>query len=119
MRILRYVGLPHPTDADYRDVLEADETAVIDSLPGNYNVTVTFERDGSPVHVPLRDEMRDALDIAVTSYIGDELIAREASADGWTRLFDLVLPVKDQARWTTAETTLRRTLTTLSGDGYR
>lgn len=119
MRILRYVGPPRPSDADYRNVLDAADTAVVDTLPGSYNVTLTFKRDGAPVRVPMRDEIRDALDIAVTTYIADELVRRESSVDGWTRAFELVLPVTDVMRWSTAEAALRTALLSLSGDGFQ
>lgn len=117
--MLRYVGAPRPADNEYREVLEGNDVAIIDTLPGAYNVTLTFKRDAALVRVALREEVRDALDIAVLVYIADELVRREESEDGWSRLFECIVPVQDPLRWQASEAALRDTLSTLSGDVYR
>ena len=119
MRIIRYVGSSKSSDPDYLAELAGSDVAVIDTLPGGYNVTVTFKREAAPVWVPLRAEYCDLLDVAVTTYIADELIARKDSIDSWSRNFDLLVPVKEPDRWRSAEEKLRHVLAVLSGDRYR
>ena len=48
MRIIRYVGSSKSSDPDYLAELAGSEVAVIDTLPGGYNVTVTFKREAAP-----------------------------------------------------------------------
>src|SRR4051812_37890622 len=51
---------------------------------------------------PLRNANSEALDfllLASTVYGLDKMVARESTADSWTRDFDITLPVSDPARW--------------------
>ena len=118
MKVLRYVGPDGSQAEEYREVLQASDRIVIDSLARGANVITRFEINGKPLAVSLDARMRDLLDFAVAVYIADELEPRKRAHDGWTRSFDFVFPVKEPSAWSAASERLYRCLNKLSGDEY-
>jgi 7-cyano-7-deazaguanine synthase in queuosine biosynthesis len=116
MDLLRYIGGARSGEAAYGAALNTGGARVIDTVSEKANVTVRFELNGSVAELALRPEVRDLVDFAATVYIGDELQARAAAPDGWTREFCIIFPTSDPDRWRAASEDLGRTLTVLSGD---
>lgn len=119
MRIIRFVGEDGCLDAGYRDHLAVEDTAVIDTFSVDRNVTVDFKLDGRWLRLPIVDEVRDLVDLAVSVYVADELVARADEDDEWTREFDVLIPVREPVRWQAGDRSLAAALEFLSGDRYR
>lgn len=118
MDIVRYVG-PDACDAiRYQQLLGGAGVAVVDVVSAERNVTLHFTRDEHPVLIPMDDDVRDFVDLAVSVYIADEVVSREASSDEWTRSFRLVVPVSDVGTFASISQPLTRTLSFLAGDNY-
>jgi len=116
--VIRFVGAKSCADQAYQDGIAAGSSAVIDSFSAESNVTLQFRRDTKLLRVPMQSEIRDLVDLAVSVYIADELVARESSLDGWTRDFRMCIPVRQPAQWEHADHDLSRTLSFLSQDRF-
>lgn len=119
MNVIRYVGRRGSTATEYETALQSDDYVVIDTSSGGANVTVRFELDGAKVQVNPPAQARDLLDLAVTVYIADELVARSSAPDGWTRSFGFLFPVLDTSAWSAGSEPLRQALRTLAGDEFQ
>src|SRR2546426_3530914 len=116
MKAVRFIGGSGP--ASYESTLVEADIAVIDTLLPHPNVTLRFHIDGRPLHVSPNKHARDFLDIAVLVYILDELEARNHTADGWSRHFNVVFPVERPDAWQIGTNSLVATLATLTGDHF-
>ncbi|MFO0922407.1 MAG: Qat anti-phage system QueC-like protein QatC [Pirellulales bacterium] len=61
----------------------------------------------------------DFLLVAATVYALDKLVARSQSHDGWTRTFEVSIPVADPRKWKEAAGLANKCLSFLSGDEWR
>lgn len=118
MRITRYVGPAGCNDPHYLTELTSADGAVIDTVSPQRNVTIEAEFEGHPLRFDFSDEVRDFIDVAAAVYVGDELEARTAQGNTWTREFQHTVPVSDPAMWRRGDTQLRQTLGFLSGDRF-
>lgn len=117
MKTVRFVGTNGSPAEEYVRALADDETAIIDTLPPDPNVTVKFRLDTvRPVKVMPNKKARDLLDLAVCIYIADETEERAVAVDHWSRSFEFVVPVDDPAAWQAATPELQKALRTLSSD---
>ena len=119
MRLMRHVGQGGCAAPEYAEAITGGDRTVIDTLPdGKRNVTLQLRLNGKPLKLQADGATRDLLDLAVAVYIGDELVPRRKSPDGWTRSFDYLVPVQDPTSWAKSTDVLRRTLTQLAGDNF-
>lgn len=117
MRAIRYVGQKGCKDAAYAAALAEAPNGVIDTLPGG-NVAMRFRRDGHPVLVNMSQLARDLLDVAVMTYITDEMEPRSSAPDRWTRSHYFDVPVRDPALWSQATPALAKALNRVAGDNF-
>jgi 7-cyano-7-deazaguanine synthase in queuosine biosynthesis len=118
MKIARDIGAKC-TDQVYKDFLADPGTGRIDLGNNRPNVSRYFQWNGSPVRLPnLSQEVRDLLDFGTFVYIADELDARAATEDGWTRRFEIVFPVFQPDKWTATTGDIAKCLSQLSGDQF-
>ncbi|WP_013627323.1 Qat anti-phage system QueC-like protein QatC [Rubinisphaera brasiliensis] len=61
----------------------------------------------------------DFLNIASTVYSLDKLMPRIAASDGWSREFEVTIPVQDSSVWAIISETLNECVSFLSGDWWR
>lgn len=121
MLALRYVGKKGCSEQIYEDLLSGShpERLIIDAVSAQANVTIRTYLDGSPVTVPMKGVQRELRDFAALTYIADEVTERVNSSDQWTRDFTFVFPTRNLPAWSTAKSSLGRTLSFLSGDRYQ
>lgn len=118
MKIARDIGAKC-TDQVYKDFLADPGTARIDLGNNRPNVSRYFQWNGSPVRLPnLSQEVRDLLDFGTLVYIADELDARAATKDGWTRRFEIVFPVSQPDKWSATTGDIAKCLSQLAGDQF-
>jgi 7-cyano-7-deazaguanine synthase in queuosine biosynthesis len=116
--VVRCVPSKGCSDELYRAALTQPDALVVDVHGSGANVAVRILCDGTNVQVAFSDLARDLVDLAATVYVADEQIPRGDGADGWGRLFEFVVPVRDVSRWQTSEEKLARALSFVSGDDY-
>lgn len=107
------------SDPRYEQALSRDDYVKLDSSPKRGNVLVRFSQGGSPIHIPLTPAMRDLVDLAASIYVADELVPRVEATDHWSRILDLLVPVRTPSSWEAADDELRDCLGFVSGDSYR
>lgn len=118
MKVLRYVGRTN-RDPAYRAALDEQPVRKVDVRHAVGNVTLDFRINGRPLALPMTTVVRDAVDLATIVYIADELVSRSVTADGWSRVIDAVVPVRNSSLWQTAGPRLEGALRFLSGDRFR
>jgi 7-cyano-7-deazaguanine synthase in queuosine biosynthesis len=107
-------------------LLRTDRSQQLPSLQGTH-VLDLFPRDrAATVHIAgsLLDTLdpsqaaRDLLVLAAGVYAADKVTPRELTGDGFTREFELSVPVAEHARFSEAREGLERTLSFLTGDAW-
>ena len=119
MKVVRCVPSTSCSDKSYRAALTQPDALVVDVHGVSANVTVRLMCDGTNVQVAFSDLARDLVDLAASVYVADEQTPRGDSADGWGRLLEFVVPVRDVSRWQATEEKLASALSFVSGDRYK
>ena len=65
------------------------------------------------------EKLLDFLNIAATVYSLDKLMPRSDASDGWSREFEVTIPVQDASAWTNVSGTFNECVSFLSGDWWR
>lgn len=116
MEVVRFVGNRACVDEAYKEAVSSRSRQVLDPLPKGGNILVTFRVNDRPMQITPDAATRDLMDLAISAYIVDELVAREKAPDGWSRDFNFLMPVRNPPVWEACTEKLRRTLYHLSGD---
>lgn len=61
----------------------------------------------------------DLLTVASVVYAADQLVARRTERDGWTRSFEVTIPVRDRKRWRAVSQALGHCVGFLTGDAWK
>lgn len=111
MRIELQVDPRHATPAGFAVVrLRGDGATDLGQVDVEYSKLAPL-RNTAPVPA-------DFLLLASAVYAADKLVGRASADDGWTREFELAVPVSDPDRWNGARESLTECLSFLSGDRW-
>jgi 7-cyano-7-deazaguanine synthase in queuosine biosynthesis len=118
MRFARFVGKTN-RNLVYRAALRDGSIRKMDFRPAEGNITLDFTVDGERLALPMAPVVRDLIDLATIVYTADELCARTAGADRWSRGFKALIPVRAPGAWRKASPQLEELLYFLSGDKFQ
>ena len=101
------------------DDYSADGQNILVNFADNSSFSYTFWNNRNKLPGWYSNQALDLLYISLAVFAADRLSSRADSPDGWSRVFDLHIPVLEKETWEGAKPILEKLLVFLSGDTWR